>query len=462
MTAEEWKPVRGFGAYEASTMGSIRCALTKAEVGVRLHSAGYAFVSVRDDAGNLARKMVHRLVASAFMADVDEKMPVGHVNGVRTDNRVENLRVAPRVGLAVNTRCYHHIPVEQLDGDGRVVARHETPESAARAVGLKGPGSIIASLQGRGHTAAGSRWRAAEEVPDVDERWEVVKLAGFSGYEASSVGRVRHAVTKRVKTLGVHGQGYPIVGLRRDDGTSANRLVHRLVASAFLDDWDETLTVDHVNRVRDDNRVVNLRMATHAEQQRNKGVPTTSGRRVVVPVEQLDEAGRVVGWYDSPTRAAAAMGLKWAESISACLKGRCHTAGGFRWRAAPPDADLPGEVWKDVGARLHISSEGRVKHRLRTGWSAAKTGAEVLTDGRYPRISARGRHTMLHVVVARTFLPVPDDPAKTQVNHRDGDPTNAAAWNLEWMTPSENMQHAVSTGLVGRTKTPRLADLKAD
>lgn len=37
-------------------------------------------------------------------------------------------------------------------------------------------------------------------------------------------------------------------------------LVHRVVAETFLDNWSEDLTVDHINGIRNDNRVENLQM----------------------------------------------------------------------------------------------------------------------------------------------------------------------------------------------------------
>jgi hypothetical protein len=52
----------------------------------------------------------------------------------------------------------------------------------------------------------------------------------------------------------------------------------------------------------------------------------------------------------------------------------------------------------------------------------------------------------IHRLVMMSFAYIPNCE-NLQVNHKDGIKSNNAIWNLEWVTPSENANHAVQTGL---------------
>lgn len=49
----------------------------------------------------------------------------------------------------------------------------------------------------------------------------------------------------------------------------------------------------------------------------------------------------------------------------------------------------------------------------------------------------------IHTIVANQFLLKPDNTNDYQVNHKDGNKQNNSVDNLEWVTPLENVHHAI-------------------
>lgn len=73
-------------------------------------------------------------------------------------------------------------------------------------------------------------------------------------------------------------------------------------------------------------------------------------------------------------------------------------------------------------------------------------------------VSSKKQYTKsLHQLVAIAFIPNPCN--KLQVNHIDGDKTNNNADNLEWVTPRENISHAIKHNLIrGHAGGKKLSD----
>ncbi len=116
------------------------------------------------------------------------------------------------------------------------------------------------------------------------------------------------------------------------------------------------------------------------------------------------------------------------------------------------------EIWKDIvgyEGRYQVSNLGNVKSLDRVvinRWgNMVRNGAMMKPSklNRYYNINlmtdGKLKCFKVHRLIAIAFIP--NELNLSQVNHKDGDRYNNNVNNLEWVTQSENMQHAKRMGL---------------
>jgi hypothetical protein len=106
------------------------------------------------------------------------------------------------------------------------------------------------------------------EIPNSysDEIW--VNVLGYERiYSVSNYGRIYSHLNGRYRKPVVHKNGYSQVMLSKNKSIKLV-LIHRLVMCSFY--GKSELEVDHINRIKSDNRLCNLRYCTRQENENNK------------------------------------------------------------------------------------------------------------------------------------------------------------------------------------------------
>ena len=106
---------------------------------------------------------------------------------------------------------------------------------------------------------------------------ELYKINNFENYYISKNGYIYNKLTERFLTPTLDTGGYYQIGLCKN-GVRNMKSVHRLLGLNFIenDDPETKTTIDHINRVRIDNRLENLHWSSITDQNFNQGLRKTN------------------------------------------------------------------------------------------------------------------------------------------------------------------------------------------
>lgn len=157
-----------------------------------------------------------------------------------------------------------------------------------------------------------------------------VKIEAFENYEVSNLGKVRNMKTGKILKPFLHRDGY--LGLYLYENNKRKYLLlHRIIATAFIDNPEEKPQVNHIDENKTNNDLNNLEWCTARENAIHGTRIKRFSEKCFKKVIQLDLNDNVLNEFESIKQAGQETGV-FATSISACCNGKRKSAGGFKWR----------------------------------------------------------------------------------------------------------------------------------
>ena len=145
---------------------------------------------------------------------------------------------------------------------------------------------------------------------------EFKKIDGYDNYEISNLGNVRNIDTGKILKPCINSSSYYHVSLYKK-GIEKTLMIHRLVGLYFIPNPENLREIDHIDRIRTNNSITNLRWVSHSNNNRNRpkfknssskfmGVSFHKANGKYVAHIKFDNKVKHIGYYDKEEEAGRA------------------------------------------------------------------------------------------------------------------------------------------------------------
>ena len=353
-----WKTIEGYENYMVSNMGEVK-SFYKSNEGVNLKPTlrgSYYSVALTNNTG-LKRFSVHRLVAQAFIPNINDEPYINHKNGDKLDNRAFNLEWCT---AKHNTNHYYYTlkknellknqPVCQYNLNGELVKKWDSVVCASNDLDICVDDIIHSCNRRKKHlTTKGFIWRFENDI-DTTIQYQCYKKViqlnkygeqiceYFSITEASKKNCIQKATIKRSCEQQTFYKGYYWMYKGSNDydkyfyyknNTFIKCSQNNVIIDVFygikdLVDKTGISFVKIINACKNKTWCEGFKWCikeednTCREQKRRKSVVCFSKDMMYIKE------------YDSLTKAAKEVGVQTTH-ISTCCRDLSKTAGSFRW-----------------------------------------------------------------------------------------------------------------------------------